>query len=292
MFRPIARLSRLLSHLRWLYMPAGLFALLAVGIHAGAAAIHDPLLVGLDGLDGLADRAAAQAFSAIGGLLGAQPDTVDRWIASAARLVDLQEREMLAGWLSVFLELGADFVLALPALGYRERQAEELARTNERQARLAELVAQKLEQRHPGARPVPAQGSLQTMLRSALFDPTLLRTFLPLATAAAAVAGACRIATEMQAISFGGLSRLLEPGLAGSIGRALALFVLGAVVVCLGLRAVLQSLWWAHRRAEDDRLAGRPAHRRRLRGWLRLSVAGPLAAAAAVYGAPVLSFFR
>jgi hypothetical protein len=29
-----------------------------------------------------------------------------------------------------------------------------------------------------------------------------------------------------------------------------------------------------------------------MRGWVRMGIAGPLAAAAALFGAPVLSFFR
>lgn len=292
MLRPVSSLSRLLSHLRWLYMPLGLFALVAVGVHAGAAAARDGALVGLDWLDGLSDRALASLLAGVGRLVSADPATIDRWIVSAVGFVDLRERDLLARWAAVLLELGADLVLALPALGYRERKAEEAKRETEKQQRLAQLVAEKLEARHPGVRPVPAAGGVGTLLRESLRDPTLLRWLLPVATACVAVAGACRIATEMQSIAFTLGSRALPAETAGNLGRALALFVLGGILLSLGARAVLQSLWWAHRQAELSRAAARGGVGRRLDGWLRLAVAGPLALAAAFYGAPLLSFFR
>jgi hypothetical protein len=291
-FRPIDSLSRFLSHLRWLYMPVGLFALVAVGVHAGASVTHDGVLVGLDWLDGVSDRAMTVLLTAVGALFHAEPATIDRWVFNAVSLVDMHEREVAASWLAVVLELTTDLVLALPALGYRERRTEEVAREASKQARLAELVAQKLEAKRPGAHPTPVGNSLVALLRSAILDPTLLRWLLPVATAAAALAGACRIATEMQAMTFGAVARLTDSTLAGNAGRAVAVFVLLGVLLSLGVRSVVQSLWWAHRRAESDRAAGLRSWRRRAQGWMRLAVAGPLAAAAVLYGPPVLSFFR
>jgi hypothetical protein len=273
-------------------MPLGLFALIAVGVHAGAAAAHDGLLVTFDWLDGLGDRAAATVLTAVGALFGAAPATIDRWVMGAVGLIDLREREVMARWLAVALELLADFVLALPALSYRERKAAELKAEASRQARLAELVRQKLAEKHPDARPVPRGDVLKVLLHSALTDPTLLRIGMPAATACAVLAGACRCAIEMQAISFGLFAKVLSAKTAGDAGQAMGLFILGAMLVTLGLRAAMQALWWANRVAETDRQERVGGVKRRLHGWIRMGIAGPLALAAALFGAPVLSFFR
>lgn len=289
---PISKVSRWAAHLRWLYMPVGLFALIAVGVHAGAAAAHDGVLVGFDWIDGWADRASATFLTAVGALFGAQPATIDRWVMGAVGFVDLHEREVMARWFAVALELAADFVLALPALSYRERRAAQLKAEVDRQARLAELVRQKLAEKHSDARPVPRGDALKVLLHSAVTDPTLLRVCMPVATACAVLAGACRCASEMSAVSFGVFSKVLGAKTAGDAGQAMGLFVLGAMIVSLGLRAAMQSLWWANRVAETDRKERVGGVKRRLHGWIRMGIAGPLALAAALFGAPVLSFFR
>jgi hypothetical protein len=277
---PIGRLSRLLASLRWLFMPLGLFALIAVGAHEGANAADDWLLVSLDWLDGLFDRFAAWLLPAAGGLLGASAERIDRWVFAAASLVDLRERALLARGGAVGLELLVDLTLALPALGYREHAG----KAPSLEARLVEARA------IHGLPPLDPQGSMGE-LRLALLDPTLLRLLLPLATGAVAVAGSARMANEAQAAVFGALSTVVGPSIAAPSARLAALLVLGGVLVSLGSRATLQSLWWAHGRAEKDRKAGRSASARRLRGALRLAVAAPIAAAALI-GAPLLSFFR
>ncbi|MGC4122771.1 MAG: hypothetical protein QM765_51000 [Myxococcales bacterium] len=289
---PLSKVSRAAAHLRWLYMPLGLFALIAVGVHAGAMSAHDGLVVTFDWLDGLADRASTTVLTAVGALFGAEPATIDRWVMGAVGLIDLREREIMARWVAVLLELAADFVLALPALSYRERQAAELKAEASRQARLAELVQQKLAEKHPDARPVPRGDVLKVLLHSAVTDPTLLRIGMPLATACAVLAGACRCASELQAISFGVFAKVLSAKAAGDAGQAMGLFILGAMLVSLGLRAAMQALWWANRVAETDRKERVGGLKRRMRGWVRLGIAGPLALGAALFGAPVLSFFR
>jgi hypothetical protein len=57
------------------------------------------------------------------------------------------------------------------------------------------------------------------LLRAAVTDPTLLRIGMPLATACAVLAGACRCASVMQAISFGLFSKVLGAKAAATPAR-------------------------------------------------------------------------
>jgi len=282
-FKAIASFSLLLGRLRWLFMPLGLFALVAVGIHAGASVVSDWLLVALDWADGLCDRAMTEALLSLGRWLSLDPTRVDHWIFQACAFVDLRERGLLASWLAVGLELWADFVLALPVLGYREKDV--AAAASSKEARLRELLAAR---GFSNAR--PDSMGLRDLLRESVRDPTVWRALLPVATLAVVLAGCCKVAVEVQASSFALAAKVLPAATAGDIGRFVGIFVLGGAFVSLGLRSVLQSAFSAHLRAQPNREKG--GARRRFKGWLRLASAMPLAVGAALAGTPVLSFFR
>lgn len=101
--------SRLLASLRWAFMPLGLLALIAVGVHAAADTLDDRLLLLVDAFDAAFDR-----------LVSRHPFT-----EPLVDLLSLERRTTLARGLALLWELAADVVLALPALGYREEEAPE-----------------------------------------------------------------------------------------------------------------------------------------------------------------------
>ena len=104
---PFSALSRFLGHFRWAFMPLGLLALIAVGVHAAADTLDDRLLAVVD----LADA----AFDRVVGRYSLTAPLVD--------LLSLERRTTLAQALALAWELAADVVLALPALGYHEEHA-------------------------------------------------------------------------------------------------------------------------------------------------------------------------
>jgi hypothetical protein len=104
---PLTALSRLLGHFRWAFMPLGLLALLAVGVHAAADTLDDRLLAVVDLADATFDRVV--------GRYSLTDSLVD--------LLSLERRTTLARFLALAWELAVDMVLALPALGYREELA-------------------------------------------------------------------------------------------------------------------------------------------------------------------------
>jgi hypothetical protein len=105
MSRALVTLSTFLNGLRGLFMPLGLMALLAVGVHAGADLLDDRLLRLIDGLDAGLDG------------LWARWELTARWVNA----FDAPERTLLARGGALLWELFVDVLLCLPLVGYRER---------------------------------------------------------------------------------------------------------------------------------------------------------------------------
>lgn len=203
---PLSALSRFLGHFRWAFMPLGLLALIAVGVHAAADTLDDRLLVLVD----LADS----AFDRVAGRFSLTESLVD--------LLSLERRTTLARALALAWELTADVVLAVPALGYRE-----------------ELVPQARPRFSPQ---LPPRDSWRAMLVRCLRRPTTMRWIRPLATALVAVAGACTVARLVQGTVYLSWRELLGEGAADVAARGLALAALGGLLWRLGWRAVLRNL--------------------------------------------------
>jgi hypothetical protein len=101
--------SRFFAAFRWAFMPLGLFALLAVGVHAAADVVDDRLLRAVEWLDALFD-----------GLL-AQSGPTAAWV----NRIDSRERTLIARGIALAWELSVDVFVAVPALGYDEVDAVE-----------------------------------------------------------------------------------------------------------------------------------------------------------------------
>jgi hypothetical protein len=246
-------LGRFVSNFRWIFMPLGLAALLAVGVHAAADTLDDRLLAVADAVDAVFDS------------------LVGRWTLTQGlvELVALEERTTFARALALLWELAADLVLVLPVLRYREPE---------------------LGTRDPWrSLRAPSVHGWRELLRRAKAQPTPLRWVLPLATAAVALAGACTAARLVQGTVYLTWRGLLGDGAAHGLAQLLALLALTGVLASLGWRAVLRNLEHADARAAAP--AG--SDRERLtRGLVGCALVAPLALAALLDASPVLSFLR
>ena len=101
--------SRFFGAFRWAFMPLGLFALVAVGVHAAADVVDDKILRLVEALDVWLD-----------GLL-AQSEHTAAWV----NRIDSRERTMIARGLALAWELAVDAFIAFPALGYDELDEKE-----------------------------------------------------------------------------------------------------------------------------------------------------------------------
>lgn len=96
--------SKGLGLFRGFYVPVGLFALLAVGVHGAADVLDDHVLRGVERLDAWLDGLwAMQAFT-------------EGWVAR----VDSLERTWVARAIAFSWEIAVDLTVALPCLNYFE----------------------------------------------------------------------------------------------------------------------------------------------------------------------------
>jgi hypothetical protein len=217
-------------------------ALVAVGVHAAADVLGDRLLWLIDGL-------------------GAALDSLFGSFALTAPLVDLlglERRTLMARGAALAWELFADALLALPMLGYEERDTR-----ND-----FELGKQ--------------------LLRKTAARPTTLRLTRPICTAAVALAGCCSAARLLQgSLSLGGRA-LLGAGLARGLGSLCAVLALALIAATLGWRAAVRGL--QHADAVSDKRVKTRA-RAISAGAASSALLIPLAVAA-LRASPLLSFFR
>jgi hypothetical protein len=103
--------ARIADRLRWMFLPAALCALVAVGVHTAADLVGDVILRAVD----LADA----AFDSVVGRFGLTAPLVD--------LVGASQRIFFARAVAFLWELASDWLLAFPMLRYDER-ADEAAR--------------------------------------------------------------------------------------------------------------------------------------------------------------------
>jgi hypothetical protein len=174
------------ARIRWVFLPLGLCALVAVGAHAAADVVGDRVLWVVDGVDAF--------FDALWSKWSVTAPLVD--------LVGLTQRTWFARAVALSWELAADALIALPLLGYDERDAA-------REWTMARVLLRRV--RSP------------------------LRAVRPLATLLVSVAGACSVARMAQ----GSLRLALHLGWLAALARAL---VLAALLVFLAPRAVFRSL--------------------------------------------------
>ncbi len=237
-------------------MPLGLFALLAVGAHAAADTVDERLLWLIDRVDSAFDGLVAR-WSFTEGLV--------HW-------VDLGDRTWLARALALLWELLAVAVLAFPGLAYRE------ANRKRPPDSFAALVG------------APPRG-WKEIFRDLLRRPTLLRVARPLCTAAVALAGACAVGRMVQGAVYLQSRGLLGDDLAGPLGRFAALSAVTGVLLAFGARATLLALYRADKVAVEEGKTA-PYLKLVLMGLPGTALVVPLAVAALLDAAPLLSFFR
>lgn len=249
----VGQASQFLGYFRWLFMPLGMFALIAMGVHAAADTIDDRIRFLVEQWDAWADTA-----------LG--------WFELTHRYVDsigAEERTVIARGLTLIWELLADIFIALPALGYAEKEA----------SKFPQLHAK-------------AQRKWADLFRAVVKQPSTMRIVRPIATAALVLAGACAVGRMVQGSMFLSLRHTLSDGVSGSVARLLAVLAICGVLYSFGARAVLRNLQHADEVAAVDDKKSKTKALRFSRGLVGSVLVIPLAVAAMLDATPILSFFR
>jgi hypothetical protein len=204
------RLSRFLNAFRSVFMPLGLVALVAVGIHAAADVVDDRLLRLVEGLDAWLDGWLARA------------DFTAAWV----NRIDSRERTLIARGLALAWELSVDGFIALPLFGYAE--------------------ASDVERRY--AFDAPTWNTLFTRLNQQPTPLRVLRPLLTLVFAIGGAYAVSRLVEST--LFVGLVGDVAPADTAAMLARVLGGLALAVVLVSHGWRAVLRALQYADARCE------------------------------------------
>jgi hypothetical protein len=236
LFNPLAQDSVLIRF--------GMFALVAVGLHAGADKVDDELFFVLNFFDGLMDQLCAFIIKTFGHWFSVQPKTIDQTIFKAVDLVGIQTKRVSAQYLALTAELLAVIMLAVPLL---------LPRMD-----------------------VPSEG-YRPFSHRWWNDPSFARYGVPMAVAAASLAGVLVITNATQSSSHAFLIELTEhSGLASYGAQAVAAFTLLGVAWFIFVRCFEQVLVRIDRTARNDIMQLASKRQRRLRGLWRCVIGLPI----------------
>lgn len=203
MSEPVRQLSRFLSGFRGLFMPLGLLALIALGVHAAADVVDDALLRWVEGADAWLDTVLARS------------ELTAAWV----NLIESRERTVLARGVALGWELLVDVFLGVPAFSYGEQAAPGLRFS------------------------LKAPETWVVLLRRLAARPTPMRVLRPLATAVFVVGGAYTVSRLVEATLFLGLvPDVAAVDVAQVLARIGGVVSLVVVVWSLGWRAVLRAL--------------------------------------------------
>ncbi len=199
----LKKVSSAVGTFRFAFMPLGLFALVAVGVHAAADLVDDRFLSLVQWLDGHADA-----------LFGSWS-----WTASWVDAVGSREQTLIARTITLVWELATDVFIAIPALGYDEEEKQE--------RRFAMFQKE----------------TWKTLFQRLNVEPAPIRLVRPVVTAVFVIGGAFAVSRLVESTLFVGLQGGVAPAdVAGPIARAFGALALALVLFALGWRAVLRAL--------------------------------------------------
>jgi hypothetical protein len=208
---PLGKVSGFFGLFRWAFMPLGLFALVAVGVHAAADLVDDRVLRLVEGLDAWAD-----------GLL-AQTESLAAWV----NRIDSRERTLIARAVALAWELAVDGFIALPLLAYGEAD-DEVRRFAIRQETWRTLFARLNQQ------PTPMR---------------LVRPFVTAIFVVGGAYAVSKLVEST--LFVGLVGDVAPADVAQTLARVLGGLALALVLMSHGWRAVLRALEYADARCEE-----------------------------------------
>lgn len=197
--------SRFLASFRWLFMPLGLLALVAMGVHAAADIVDDRVLRAVESLDAWLDS-----------LLAAH-DATAAWV----NRIDSPQRTLIARGVALTWELLVDFFVALPMLGYDE--------VAEAETRTFALIRKE---------------TWKDLFSRVNRQPTPMRLVRPVVTLLFTLGGAMAVARLVEATAFVSLldTKLATADISALVARLVGGLAMAVLLASPCWRAVLRAL--------------------------------------------------
>lgn len=254
----LTKLSKTIGLFRGIFLPFGLFAIVAVGIHAGSDCVDNYSFVLYNFLDARLDDLLTFVITRAYGLFDISVQTTATHTFKVVDFIDLDVKDWAARWTALLVELGADLIFAIPIFRHQ------------------------------------SDGTpLREFARRTWQDFTILRAVAPLAAVFASISGVLVIAREVQVathtmiVGAPYITRYATKGAAavGIIALILVTWRLGAAVAGAAMN-------WADRRAKLDKERFVTERRRRSRGAITAAIILPITFLAVFQATPIIPTLR
>lgn len=254
----LGKLSKTIGLFRGAFLPVGLFAVVAIGIHAGSDRVDDYSFLLFNFLDARLDDLLAWVITHLYGAIDVSVSTTAAHTFHAIDFIDLEVKAVAARWTALFVELGADLIFAIPIFRHRS----------------------------DGVKPLE-------VARKIYLDFTVLRLVAPLAALLASISGVLIVAQKVQVGTHQAVADLPYLSLgAGRVAAVVGIVALALVAWRLAVAVIASAATWADRRAELDRSRSVAVRRRRMRGVWTALVILPITFFAVFQATPIVATLR
>jgi hypothetical protein len=263
-----------------LFLPVGIVALVAMGVHLVSDIIVHGVFVTLGAADRSLEAMVDALLPAIESIGWAEPGWAERNTYAFATWIDLDLRQSWSRVGGVVIELLVDFFLVRAALGWHKPTPRFHIASSQRTGFRRVIDTTRIQIKR-----------MRREVRDYVGDLTVEKAYVPLASLCAVIAGCYAVGQALENALFGWLCA--SHPVAGC-GRWLA--TLPAIAVCLllgwrmGWRMVVHSLAYCEARSERAHFDGLSARKRRLRGLIPAAIILPVILAAALLGTPLGSW--
>jgi hypothetical protein len=270
-----------LGRRRGWFLPLGIAALVAMGVHLASEVMVDAIFVALGALDRLVEIIVAGALGALEAIGFGEEGWSERQSYAFAILFDVDSREAWARYLGVAIEVLVDIFLLRAALGWSEPTPRVWLdyKTRAGFGGIIDLTREHISR-------------LRRVAKDYFEDLTVEKVYVPIASVCAVIAGTVAIGEALDNFLFTKLSQLPEPiRPPEAVSFFVALAISGAMAWRLGWRMILHAFAWAEARNEKRLFADSSSQRRRLRGLVPALFIVPIMLAAVIAGTPIANLF-
>ncbi len=267
---------------RGFFLPFGLAAVIALGVHLGSDAAQNGAFWALNLVDHLLEAVVEILLGLIQGTGVPESDWAARNGWRFAAWIDFDTLELWASWTAVGLELLIDLMMLRIALGYDETPPPYIP-TDPDHSRARQWMTVTT-----GRWRIEGRGMLDYWR-----DPTVEKLYVPFACLCAVLAGSIGIAVGLETLLYAQLAKVPRfDATSPWLTTAPAFLIAAIIAVRLGLPASGHAFVWAENRNQGRRQDGMHPWKRRFKGLIPALVIVPVTAAALLVGTPIVRWLE
>jgi hypothetical protein len=259
-------LTLTLGRWRSVFVPIGVVAIVAMGVHVASESMVHGAFVTLGGIDRAFENLWSMVLQGVAALGAGDEAWVERKAHIFAEWVDVETRESWARWVGFGIELFVDLFLLRAALGFDLQPSPRHYKRKPHRSLQTWITETRLKVSKFAKRTRRYYGGF-----------TVERVYVPLASTCAVIAGCYAVGLAVENAAFQWLS----------VSRAPAAVVMAVLGWRLGWPMINHAFDWVREREQMIQAQGWSARRQRLRSLVPAAIIVPVMLGAVLVGTPV-----